>query len=34
MRPRLSAVGIIPARLHSTRLPEKPLQDLGGKPLV
>jgi 3-deoxy-manno-octulosonate cytidylyltransferase (CMP-KDO synthetase) len=27
-------VGIIPARLHSTRLPEKPLQDLGGKPLV
>lgn len=27
-------MGIIPARLHSTRLPEKPLQDLGGKPLV
>ena len=34
VRTRLSAVGIIPARLHSTRLPEKPLQDLGGKPLV
>ena len=34
VRPRLSAVGIIPARLHSTRLSEKPLQDLGGKPLV
>ena len=34
VRPRLSAVGIIPARLHSTRLPEKALQDLGGKPLV
>jgi 3-deoxy-manno-octulosonate cytidylyltransferase (CMP-KDO synthetase) len=34
VRPRLTAVGIIPARLHSTRLPEKPLQDLGGKPLV
>ena len=33
-RPLKSAVGIIPARLHSTRLPEKPLQDLGGKPLV
>ena len=27
-------MGIIPARLHSTRLPEKPLQDLCGKPLV
>jgi 3-deoxy-manno-octulosonate cytidylyltransferase (CMP-KDO synthetase) len=30
----LTAVGIIPARLHSTRLPEKPLQDLGGAPLI
>ena len=28
------AVAIIPARLHSTRLPEKPLQDLGGAPLI
>jgi 3-deoxy-manno-octulosonate cytidylyltransferase (CMP-KDO synthetase) len=28
------AVAIIPARLQSTRLPEKPLQDLGGAPLV
>ncbi len=35
--PRLqppTAVGIIPARLQSTRLPEKPLQDLGGAPLI
>ncbi|HMI31523.1 MAG TPA: 3-deoxy-manno-octulosonate cytidylyltransferase [Candidatus Limnocylindrales bacterium] len=30
----LTAVGIIPARLHSTRLPEKPLQDLCGAPLI
>ena len=28
------AVAIIPARLQSTRLPEKPLLDLGGSPLV
>ena len=27
-------MGIIPARLQSTRLPEKPLQDLGGSPLI
>jgi 3-deoxy-manno-octulosonate cytidylyltransferase (CMP-KDO synthetase) len=27
-------VAIIPARLQSTRLPEKPLQDLGGAPLI
>jgi len=33
-RPRLGAVAIIPARLQSTRLPEKALQDLGGAPLV
>lgn len=33
-RPTSGAVAIIPARLHSTRLPEKPLQDLGGSPLV
>lgn len=32
--PRTTAVGIIPARLESTRLPEKALQDLGGAPLV
>ncbi len=25
---------VVPARLQSTRLPEKPLADLGGKPLV
>ena len=30
----LTAVGIIPARLQSTRLPEKPLQDLCGAPLI
>jgi len=29
-----TAVGIIPARLQSTRLPEKPLQDLGGAPVI
>ena len=33
-RPTRGAVAIIPARLQSTRLPEKPLQDLGGAPLV
>lgn len=33
-RPTSGAVAIIPARLQSTRLPEKPLQDLGGRPLV
>ena len=30
----LTAAAIIPARLQSTRLPEKPLQDLGGAPLI
>ncbi len=25
---------VVPARLHSMRLPQKPLQDLGGKPLI
>jgi 3-deoxy-manno-octulosonate cytidylyltransferase (CMP-KDO synthetase) len=30
----IAAVGIVPARLASTRLPEKALQDLGGAPLV
>lgn len=30
----IRAVAIIPARLASTRLPEKALQDLGGAPLV
>jgi 3-deoxy-manno-octulosonate cytidylyltransferase (CMP-KDO synthetase) len=29
-----AAVGIVPARLSSTRLPEKALADLGGAPLV
>ncbi len=27
-------IGIIPARLHSTRLPKKILADVGGKPMV
>lgn len=30
----MSFVVIIPARLASTRLPDKPLADLGGKPMV
>ncbi len=30
----MSFVVIIPARLASTRLPNKPLADLGGKPMV
>jgi 3-deoxy-manno-octulosonate cytidylyltransferase (CMP-KDO synthetase) len=25
---------VIPARMHSTRLPDKPLADLGGKPMI
>ncbi|MGE5177304.1 MAG: 3-deoxy-manno-octulosonate cytidylyltransferase [Hyphomicrobiales bacterium] len=33
-RPSSGAVAIIPARLQSTRLPEKALQDLGGAPLI
>ena len=31
---RLSAIAIIPARFHSTRLPGKPLLDLGGQPMI
>jgi 3-deoxy-manno-octulosonate cytidylyltransferase (CMP-KDO synthetase) len=30
----MKAVGIIPARYASTRLPGKPLADLGGKPVI
>jgi 3-deoxy-manno-octulosonate cytidylyltransferase (CMP-KDO synthetase) len=30
----MSFIVIIPARLASTRLPNKPLADLGGKPMV
>jgi 3-deoxy-manno-octulosonate cytidylyltransferase (CMP-KDO synthetase) len=30
----VKAVGIIPARYHSTRLPGKPLSDIGGKPMI
>jgi len=32
--PRMSYTVIIPARLASTRLPNKPLADLGGKPMI
>jgi len=31
---RLSALGVVPARLASTRLPRKVLRDIAGKPLV
>ncbi|WP_412770503.1 cytidylyltransferase domain-containing protein, partial [Ralstonia solanacearum] len=27
-------IAVIPARLASTRLPNKPLADIGGKPMV
>lgn len=30
----MNPIVIIPARLRSTRLPEKPLADLGGKPMI
>src|SRR6185369_10425306 len=30
----MRVVGIIPARLAATRLPDKPLVDLGGKPMI
>jgi 3-deoxy-manno-octulosonate cytidylyltransferase (CMP-KDO synthetase) len=33
-RPRPEFLAIIPARRASTRLPDKPLADLGGKPMV
>ena len=31
---KMNFVGIIPARYESTRLPGKPLVDLGGKPMI
>jgi len=31
---RLKALGVIPARLGSTRLPEKILRSIGGKPMI
>ena len=34
MSRRLSALGVVPARLASTRLPRKVLRDIAGKPLV
>ncbi|MGH9408397.1 MAG: cytidylyltransferase domain-containing protein, partial [Vicinamibacterales bacterium] len=33
-RVSLSAVAIIPARYHSTRLPGKALADIGGRPMI
>jgi len=30
----MNVVAIIPARYHSTRLPGKPLADIGGKPMI
>ena len=34
MSPALTALGVIPARLASTRLPRKVLRDVAGKPLI
>lgn len=34
MSPRLAALGVIPARLASTRLPKKVLREIAGKPLI
>ena len=34
MSRRLTALGVVPARLGSTRLPRKVLRDIAGKPLV
>src|SRR5207249_1383295 len=34
VRPALTALGVIPARLASTRLPRKVLRDVAGKPLI
>ena len=30
----MSFIVLVPARLHSTRLPGKPLLDIAGKPMV
>ena len=30
----MKIIGIIPARLNSSRLPEKPLADINGKPMI
>jgi 3-deoxy-manno-octulosonate cytidylyltransferase (CMP-KDO synthetase) len=30
----MRVAGVIPARYHSTRLPGKPLSDIGGKPMI
>src|SRR5882672_9363895 len=31
---QMRVIGIIPARLAATRLPDKPLLDIGGKPMI
>lgn len=33
-QPQISAIAIIPARFHSTRLPGKPLLDICGQPMI
>jgi 3-deoxy-manno-octulosonate cytidylyltransferase (CMP-KDO synthetase) len=33
-QPQVSAIAIIPARFHSTRLPGKPLLDICGRPMI
>ena len=30
----MTFIALIPARLKSTRLPDKPLADIGGKPMI
>ena len=32
--PALNPIVVIPARMASTRLPGKPLADIGGKPMI
>ncbi|MFM8154287.1 MAG: cytidylyltransferase domain-containing protein, partial [Polynucleobacter victoriensis] len=34
MTSKIPFIAVIPARLASTRLPNKPLADIGGKPMV
>ncbi len=34
MKSNTPFIAVIPARLASTRLPNKPLADIGGKPMV
>ena len=34
MSTELTAIGIVPARYASTRLPGKPLADIAGRPMI